>query len=136
MGCYLGAECRGPKYHVCLDGKEDTFPELLGELPKPKRQPKVWRSSATSGGHRNQSQAQLDNLALGNRDRWDRKREADKFRDQKIIERYKTGGVGTMALAKEFKIGRDTVLRVLREAQARGVLTMRKPGHTLANGAQ
>lgn len=32
--CYLGSNCRGPKYHVCLAGKEDTFPQLLS-APEP-----------------------------------------------------------------------------------------------------
>ena len=30
--CYLGDRCRGPKYHVCLKGKPDTFPKLLGNI--------------------------------------------------------------------------------------------------------
>lgn len=36
--CYLGSKCRGPKYHVCLVGKEDTFPKLLrAPEPAPKK---------------------------------------------------------------------------------------------------
>jgi hypothetical protein len=132
--CYLGTDCRGPKYHVCLAGKPDTFPELLGEFPV-KRQPKVYRSKGAGTTSPNQSQAQLDNLRLGNELRWAEKREADKERDAKLIKIYKEGGIGTASLAKKFRISRDTVLRVLREAQADGLLTMRPRGHTIANGA-
>lgn len=132
--CYLGKNCRGPKYHVCLSGKEDTFPELLGEVRRKKSPAKVWRSKGAGSRSSNQSPAQLANLKLGN-ERWVAKREADKERNERIISIYKSGHVSTVQIAKDFKLGRDTVLRVLREAQADGLLTIRKPGHTLANGA-
>lgn len=104
--CYLRERCRGPKYHVCLKGKEDTFPDLLGT-----RKPQA-------GGGRP--------LQDGNLARWARHREANQARDTKIIEAYRDRNLSMNQIVEQLKVNKDAVIKVLHEAQAAGLVQIRK----------
>lgn len=106
--CYMGRNCRGPKYHVCLAGKPDTFPQLLGTA-RPQK----------GGG-----QALQD----GNIARWARMREQNASRDKKIVEKYNAGSSMNEIVKSMTNISKDAVLKVLHEAQEAGLVEIRAKG--------
>lgn len=105
--------CDWPNWHICLVGKPDTFPKLLGQLKNKRR--------SFSGAHR-------ASISAGQSERWAR---LNRERDAKMIEYYKQGNVGYKDVAAKFKINGATALRVLKRAEARGELVMRKRGHNI-----
>lgn len=110
--CYLGDKCRGPKYHVCLAGKPDTFPALMRSmgLLGPKK--------LTAYGEGTRHQAAMDRLREGNREQY-------AGRDRKILAAYKDEGLSMNAIVEQMKVSKDTVLRVLHEAKKAGLVEIR-----------
>ena len=119
--------CNWPNWHVCLVGKPDTFPQLLNEEEKDKRERRL-------PGPR--TEAHREAIAEAQRERWARIRATYRVRDELMIQRYSEGAVSVAMLEKEFDIGKRVVLRVLKEAEEAGKITRRPPGLTLANGAR
>lgn len=113
--------CNWPNFHVCLVGKPDTFPELLGMKPLRMR----------SMGER--TQEHKDAMAESMRRVW---AEKNYHRDKRIIDLYLDGGVGYKTVAKHIGVDATTALRVLKRAEEKGLITMRKRGHTIAKGAE
>lgn len=118
--------CDWPNWHICLVGKPDTFPQLLRSerVSRPRKSPGV------------RSEEHRANISAAQTARWAKIKEANRERDAAIIDRYLEGDVGYIGLAKEFKVGKDRILRVLKEAEKEGKVTIRRRGRTLANGAK
>ena len=104
--------CNWPNFHVCLVGKPDTFPELLG-LTKPKG-PQTPRSAEHSAA-----------ISSAQQERWDA---INGVRNKRMVEYYKKYMVGYKAVAKKFGVSPSTALKVLKKAEARGELEMRSRG--------
>lgn len=115
--CKCGWKFHG--FHICVD--------LTGDEPKPRIQSRKKLA---------RSQSHLDALNSGRADRWARHYEENRERDEKIIERYAAGGIGTSKIAQEFGMARSSVLKVLKRAQDQGLVKVRARGTTLAKGAQ
>lgn len=115
--------CGSPNWHLCIKANTtDRFPELL-------RLPRFGTAgSVLSDSHREQ-------ISEAMKERWAKVRAENKPRDDKIIELYAAGGISTTDLAKEFRLGRDRILRILRDAQKEGRVTIRPKGTTIRNGA-
>lgn len=117
-------------FHVCLAGKPDLFPKLLRE-PR-KRAPRDPHSNR-GGGSRSEEHIQA--LREASQRRWAKHHARNAERDAKIIAEYAEGQLGYLKIAEKFGISGDVCLRVLKQAQEDGVIVMRKPGTTIANGA-
>jgi hypothetical protein len=118
-----------PSFHVCMD--MDNLPplskvmrELLYGPPKARR-----KLGPMTDAHKRA-------VSEGQRERWAKVRAKNEKLEQKVVERYKEGGVGINDLRDEFQMGKDRIMRILREAQARGEVTVRPRGHTLKTGAK
>lgn len=70
-------------------------------------------------------------MTLSQRERRDREREENRKRDHAIIEAYIESEVSMMDLVEQFGISRNTIRRVLHEAQDMGLVKIRKQGVTL-----
>lgn len=64
--------------------------------------------------------------------RWADYRESNRERDNKIIERYKAGGVGYKDIAAEFGISKTTVQKIMQEAARDGRVQPRPRSHTIS----
>lgn len=112
--------CDWPNYHVCLVGKPNRFYEALK-----KRQIKGKRvMSERTPEHR-------EALAQAMRDRWERYRELNKHRNERIVARYKEGNIGVKGLQEEFGVGYRVISNVLHEAAANGEIVIRPRGKNL-----
>jgi hypothetical protein len=109
--------CNWPNYHVCLVGKPDTTPRILRERAKIQGRTMGERTSE----HR-------EKLAQSQRERWERIRERNRPRDEKIIARYMDGDVGVKKLQEEFGLGYRAISTILHEAAERGEIVIRPRG--------
>lgn len=102
-------------FHVCFnkENPEPKLPKKLGKMPQ-------W---------------QRDALQEAQKERWDRHREDTAKRDAELVEKYKQEGSGYRQLAKEYGISQSTVQKIVKEAEVRGEVVVRRRGHTFAKGA-
>lgn len=112
--------CHWPNWHVCLVGKRDTTNEVLAAQDQRKK---------------TISKTKVQQLADGRAARWEQYREENRGRDEKVIARYKEGGVGIGKIANEVGLSYQTVRTIITKAAARGEVTMRKQGLTVQRGA-
>lgn len=109
----------GELYHCCIDISD----------PEARRVHPIKRVTRT-GPMSEQSKSSMREAAKG---RWAREH-AD--RDKQIIDTYKAGGISTVGVAAKVGCSQATVIKILKRAEVRGEVTMRKRGHTLARGAK
>jgi DNA-directed RNA polymerase specialized sigma24 family protein len=117
QGCQTPG-CNFPNYHVCLVGKPDTFPELLG-LKKNQRKIGL-------------DQAHRDAIAATQRERWARIHEESSKRDETIIKLYNEEDLGMNAIAKRTGYAQSTVNKVINRAAKEGLVVVRPRGVTRA----
>lgn len=117
--------CDYPNWHICLVGKPDTTQDILATETKRR----------TTAGRKMppRTTTHLDALSLAQQDRWSQLNDA---RNQKMAEFYKNNLVGYKRVAEEFGVAPSTAFKALKDAEAAGKITMRKPGRTLAKGAK
>lgn len=108
-------------FHICVDLSNDKPGAIFPKCKKTKKS-----THPLANPNLQQSQAE----------RWERHHEQNRVRDEKIVERYKQGGVGCTVIAKEFNMARSSVLKVLHRAQEEGLVDIRRRGYTLAKGAK
>lgn len=116
--------CHWPNWHVCLVGKRDTTTEVLAAQEE--RRKKINKKADPN---------KLKKLADGRTARWERHREETRDRDEKIVARYKDGGIGFGKIANEFGLAYQTVRTIINRAAERGEVTIRKQGLTVQRGA-
>lgn len=105
-------------FHICIENPSTTV-----EAMKPKR-----------GGAKTQDQ--FDAMNEGRALRWESYREETQSRDDKIVKLYKNGGVGYIDIARKMNLSKSTVQKVLKRAEAEGLVKLRPRGTTLAKGAK
>lgn len=120
--------CDHPNWHICLKGKPDTTAEILAERRK--------RGARKGGTLPYRSDAHREAISESQKERWRKVREANRARDEKIVSRYAEGEVSIRMLTEEFDLGYRAIVAVLKEAQKRGEITLRKRGVTLARRAK
>lgn len=123
-------------FHICLELSEEerASSELKNYRSYPKREKQTKRGygGATEYNHSDEVREQLRAATTA-------RHRANEIlnmpRNEAIVADYKAGGVGIVTLAKKYQTSRDTVLRVLHEAQDKGLVKIRKRGQTVRNGA-
>lgn len=110
----------GKRFHVCFVPTNTT--PIQREVEYEER-------SRTSVGTQSRSHRQA--ISDANRERW---RTVNLERDLKIVERYAEGDIGYTGLAEEFGVSRSTIVNVMKNANAAGVIQTRSPGTNIKNG--
>lgn len=113
----------GHIFHICLDPTEEIHQQVIyaGKRTNSlKGHPAAWRDAEYRA-----------NISAALKLRWEKDWEAHKKRNLAIVERYKVGDIAMKALGREFGVGFRTVQRVLYEAEAQKLVTLRKPGQGL-----
>lgn len=114
--------CNWPNWHVCLVGKPDTFAALIAALPKKRKGPTAGRTLGP------RTDIHRQNIAYAQQDRW---LKTNGERDKKMVEYYKSNNVGYKDVAKKFDVSSSTAYKVLKKAEVRGEIKMRKRGLVL-----
>ena len=107
-------------FHICIDMSTPEPKQPV--LPKRK---KGQHTSTRSDMHR-------ASLSMAQQERWERAWEGQRDRDNEIIGLYVDGGWSYAALARKYKIGRGTILRILQKAEAEGLVVIRRKPNTIA----
>lgn len=119
--------CDHPRYHVCLVGKPDTFPMLLGkDYKKPRSANKATRTGTA------RTLEEREALSEAQKARWAKVRLSQRSRNEQIVARYSEGNCSIRDLMEEFDVSLRAVTNVLYEARDAGLITVRKRGETIA----
>lgn len=103
--------CKWPTWHICLD-ENDPAHKKIHPVKKRKFMDKAHR----------------ERIAEAQRQRHARLRESKKDRDDRIISLYVEDGLGMNRIAEITGHAQSTVNRVLKRAQAEGLLQIRPKG--------
>lgn len=109
--------CGHPRFHVCLYGKDELFPEsLLARylyLPRSRKSSPFARFGPRSDEHK-------EALRRSANARWAKHYAANKERDDAIVKRYAQGDIGMKPLAAEFGLKYGNVRMILQRAAKEG----------------
>lgn len=100
-----------PNYHVCLVGKEDTFPELV-------KKRNYYGGGRPRGFTMREEHKEAISEAL--KDRFEARRAVHAERDKKIVEEHRQGATMN-GLGRKYGISTGTVKGVLKRARAKQV---------------
>lgn len=103
--------CTYDRFHACIFGKPDLFPQILGQRARKNERSVNWFSA----------------VAAAQFDRWERHRADHKLRDEAMVELYRTG-VSIREVATKFGVGKATAQAVLKRAANSGEIKMRRRG--------
>ncbi len=123
MGGYIRADQPCPRcgwkykgWHVCFDASKKVPGE--GQLTLPEPQKVDGRSTPDRKSRASRSQAE----------RWERKREENRPRDEAIVQSYKDGAT-LRALESSYSLSFKTVMSIIkRHEEETGETVMREPG--------
>lgn len=121
--------CSYDRYHACIFGRPDLFPQLLGRY-NPKRK------GRTGFGTEPRSDAWRKGVTAAQQARWKNYYEINAERDKAMIQRYEAG-FSIRQVAKHFGISSGAVQNAFRRLSAEGRVTIRSRGryNTLAQSA-
>lgn len=107
-------------FHICLDLPERVMGQV--EIKKQKQ------STHKGGTLPPRSEEHREAHAAAMREIWAQRNGP---RNKAMIERYQEGDIGYRALAAEFNVSHQTAFKVLKKAEAKGLIVMRTQGKSL-----
>lgn len=108
--------CGWPSWHICLIGKPNLVPEIIAnEAPKKKKS----LTSTPRLVYRSDEWRQA--ISIGRTRYWEAQDEVNRERNEKLVARYAEGNVSQNELAKEFRMAKGTVNKILVNAARKEV---------------